>query len=260
MDDSAGSQDRLCYTQDYLRWALRTKSLSRILRCSGLNAEQRFCCCHLGLRPLQTCFDVTIGHCSDLVKTMNRIHSAFVLGLVIASLSACQGGSDDSATTASAGTAVHSKPEQAAEEIRRSPGNSPTPITIDYEIMALPVVGIPLSINVKVTSELDEPITVNYRINDSTSLMFTEAQSERVSLVPVGEQGFSAEQVTVIPQREGRLFLNVSAEIETEMGMLAKVMAIPIQVGSLRAAPQSIGRPSSAAAGEAPVSVPAKEE
>lgn len=124
----------------------------------------------------------------------------------------------------------------------------------------MPVVGIPLSINVKVNSELDQPITVNYRINDATSLMFTEAQTERVSLVPVGEQGYSAEQVTVIPQREGRIFLNVSAEIETEMGMMAKVMAIPIQVGSLRPAPQLNGELTTGEAGEALISMPAKED
>ena len=189
---------------------------------------------------------------------MNRLQSVFVCSAVVASLAACGGGNDDAA--AASGKAVHSKPEQVAVAAQRSPGKPSAPISIDYEIMGMPVVGIPLSINVKVSSELDEPITVNYRINDSTSLMFNEAQSERVSLVPIGEQGFSAEQVTVIPQREGRLFLNVSAEIETEMGMMAKVMAIPIQVGSLRAVPQVNGELTTAESGEALISMPAKEE
>ena len=189
---------------------------------------------------------------------MNRLLSVFVSSAVIVGLAACGGGSDDAA--AAAGKAVHSRPEAAVAAPQRSPGKPSAPISIDYEIMGMPVVGIPLSINVTVSSELDEPITVNYRINDSTSLMFTEAQSERVSLVPAGEQGFSVEQVTVIPQREGRLFLNVSAEIETEVGMMAKVMAIPIQVGSLRAAPQVNGELTSGDAGEALISMPAKEE
>jgi hypothetical protein len=189
---------------------------------------------------------------------MNRLQSVFVFSVIVACLAACSGGNDDA--VAAAGKAVHSKPEQAAAAPQRSPGNASVPINIDYEIIGMPVVGIPLSINVKVSSELDEPITVNYRINDSTSLMFNEAQSERISLVPVGEQGFSVEQVTVIPQREGRLFLNVSAEIETEVGMMARVMAIPIQVGSLRAAPQVNGELTSGDAGEALISMPAKEE
>ena len=126
--------------------------------------------------------------------------------------------------------------------------------------MGVPIVGVPLSINVKVSSGLDQPITVNYRIIDKTSLMFTNAQLERVSLVRAGDETFSAEQVTVIPQREGRLYLNVSAEIETEIGMMAKVMAIPIQVGSLRPTPQVNGELITGDDGEALISMPAKEE
>jgi len=187
---------------------------------------------------------------------MNRILAVLVSLIVIAGLNACEG--DES--VAGASTAVHSKPAMPDEDAQGSSRNSPAPIDIEYEILGLPVVGIPLSINVKVSSELDEPITVNYRINDSTSLMFTEAQSERVSLVPAGDQGFSAEQVTVIPQREGRLFLNVSAEIENEQGMTARLMAIPIQVGSLRAVPVTNGNEAGGAAGEAPISQPANEE
>jgi len=41
----------------------------------------------------------------------------------------------------------------------------------------------------------------------------------------------STQQVTVIPQREGRLYLNVSVSVESEMGTSSTVMAIPIQVG-----------------------------
>jgi hypothetical protein len=155
---------------------------------------------------------------------------------------------------------VHTKPTAPADAARRSPGKPSAPINIDYEIMGTPVIGVPLSINVKVSSALDQAITVNYRIIDTTSLMFTHAQSERVSLVPEGDETFSAEQVTVIPQREGRLFLNVSAEIETELGMMAKVMAIPIQVGSFRPTPQVNGELITGDEGEALLSMPAKEE
>jgi len=193
---------------------------------------------------------------------MTRLSVARIFVALLAGfgLVACQG--DDAAPVSGSEktTVVHSKPAALADQQRSSPGKPSAPINIDYEILGTPVVGIPLSINVKVSSELEEPITVNYRINDSTSLMFPEAQSERVSLVRVGDQSFSAEQLTVIPQREGRLFLNVSAEIETEMGMMAKVMAIPIQVGSLRAAPQTNGELTSGEDGEALISMPAKEE
>jgi hypothetical protein len=37
--------------------------------------------------------------------------------------------------------------------------------------------------------------------------------------------------VRVIPLREGRLYLNVAAEVETESGSFSSVTAVPIQVG-----------------------------
>ena len=197
---------------------------------------------------------------------MNRILSSLFVLVCGLGLAACQSGSDEVAgvgsdsSSAKTATAVHSKPAAPADAARRSPGKPSAPINIDYEIMGTPVIGVPLSINVTVTSTLGQPITVNYRINDTTSLMFTGAQSERVSLVPVGDETFSAEQVTVIPQREGRLFLNVSAEIETELGMMAKVMAIPIQVGSFRSTPRVNGELITGDDGEALRSMPAKED
>ncbi|NNC77970.1 MAG: hypothetical protein HKN77_08400, partial [Woeseiaceae bacterium] len=41
----------------------------------------------------------------------------------------------------------------------------------------------------------------------------------------------SAQQVTIIPMREGRLYLNVTASVETGNGSMSTVTAIPIQVG-----------------------------
>ncbi len=195
---------------------------------------------------------------------MNRLFFArfSLLAFCGFAMAACQ--NDDDAAgggeTTVAATAVHSKPAMPTDNPKTSPGKPSAPINIDYEILGKPVVGIPLSINVKVSSALDQPIRMNYRINDSTSLMFPDAQSKSVSLVPTGKDAYSAEQVTVIPQREGRLFLNVSAEIETDVGMMAKVMAIPIQVGSQRPTPRVNGELTTGEDGEALISMPAKEE
>ena len=49
---------------------------------------------------------------------------------------------------------------------------------------------------------------------------------------PAANEDFIAQQVTVIPQRDGRLYLNVGASVETESGSMSSTMAIPIQVGS----------------------------
>ena len=194
---------------------------------------------------------------------MNRTQSASPLLLILCglALAACQGDGGDPASSeadAAAGT-VHSKPKSAVEP-RTAGGKPSAPINLNYEIMGTPVVGLPLSINLKISSSLDRPIRVNYRINDTTSLMFSDVQAETVSLVPIGDEAFSAEQVTVIPQREGRLFLNVSAEIDTEIGRMAKVMAIPIQVGSMRPTPQVNGELTTDEQGEALISMPAQEE
>ncbi len=126
---------------------------------------------------------------------MNRLICARFSLLVFCgfALVACQGGGDDLAGSETSGSAktVHSKPAMPADKPKTSPGIPSAPINIDYEIMGKPVVGIPLSINVKVTSALDEPITVNYRFNDTTSLMFSDVLAETVSLVPIGVEAFS---------------------------------------------------------------------
>jgi len=41
-----------------------------------------------------------------------------------------------------------------------------------------------------------------------------------------------SQKITVVPQREGRLYLNVSAEVDTDNGMMIRTTSIPIQVGS----------------------------
>ena len=190
---------------------------------------------------------------------MNR---NFLLRLSLAAvcgfgLAACGNGGEQHAGTDSV---VHTKPAASDAELKTSSGKPSPPIRIDYEILGTPVIGLPLSINVNVSSSLEQAITVNYRINDTTSLAFSDAQARTVSIVPVGDESFSAEQVTVIPQREGRLYLNVAAEIDTEIGKMTRSIAIPIQVGSLRPAPKVSGELTEGDAGEALISMPAKED
>jgi len=69
-------------------------------------------------------------------------------------------------------------------------------------------------------------------------MQLPESQSMTVSISPSDNEGRGAQQVTVIPLREGRLYLNVSAAFETESGSVSSVTAIPIQVGP--AAPRVI--------------------
>jgi len=103
-------------------------------------------------------------------------------------------------------------------------------------------------------------VTLNYRINDARNLSFPQAQAQRVALGVLGDSDRAAQQVTVVPQKEGRLYLNVSAEVETDEGTLLKSMAIPIQVGSAPRELQTNGDVGEDAEGEAIVSMPAEEE
>lgn len=124
--------------------------------------------------------------------------------------------------------------EQAdAPDAGTSPGKPTAPITIDYDVIGTPVVGQPVSVNLNVKSSVgDRPVTLNYRINDASSLAFPEAQALRVPLGVLAGGQPASQQVTVVPQREGRAYLNVSAEVETAEGTLLKSIAIPIQVGT----------------------------
>ena len=110
-----------------------------------------------------------------------------------------------------------------------SPGG---PVRISHRVVGTPIVGQPLLIDLNFESRGNAaPMTVDYRINDTTALLFPEQQVRRATITPESGALASTQQVTVIPQREGRLYLNVSVAIESEMGPSSTVMAIPIQVG-----------------------------
>jgi len=92
---------------------------------------------------------------------------------------------------------VSVKPSVTAEHTVKPQG----PVTITYNIIGTPIVGQPLAIDIQV---------------DSTAS---------------NEKAPSLRQVRITPLREGRLFLNVSATVETDGGSISTVMAIPVQVG-----------------------------
>ncbi|MDH3431455.1 MAG: hypothetical protein OEM60_12305 [Gammaproteobacteria bacterium] len=134
------------------------------------------------------------------------------------------------------------------------------PVMIDYKIIGTPVVGQPVAIELQVKSTLGpQPITLSYRVNDSTAMQFTEAQPASVSIAASKDQAPSQQQVRVIPMREGRLFLNVSASIDTESGLLSSVTAIPIQVGAAPRVLQENGELLRDESGELIHSLPARE-
>lgn len=117
-------------------------------------------------------------------------------------------------------------------------GKPQGPVKIDYRIIGTPVVGQPVTVDLKIKSYAgDTPVTLSYGTNDSTAMTFPESQQRTVSLAFVEDERPAGQQITVIPAREGRLFLNVTAHMQTDTGSLQTVTAVPIQVG---AAPRQI--------------------
>ncbi|MEO1201373.1 MAG: hypothetical protein AAFX10_01615 [Pseudomonadota bacterium] len=110
-------------------------------------------------------------------------------------------------------------------------GDPAAPLSIAYRVIGTPVVGQPIAIDIQVLSSLgDHPVTVNYRITDATAMELAEAQPESVMLTPDGDDAYAPRQVTVIPKRPGRIYLNVQAGIDTRDGSLSTATAIPLEV------------------------------
>lgn len=165
---------------------------------------------------------------------MNRANTV-ALCIAVVTFAAC-GGNDRQATVETDAAiekdvaAVIAKPTPSYDGTIAKPG---APFTLSYKVIGTPIVGSPVTVNLRVTSTLgSRPLKVSYRINDTSAMMFHEAQPSKIEIAPADNEDFVLQQVTVIPQREGRLYLNVGAAVETEDGSMSSMMAIPIQVGS----------------------------
>jgi hypothetical protein len=180
---------------------------------------------------------------------MNRLHITIIAALTTA-LAACGDAATDNtpqATTAdSASTGLAAKPQ--------------SPVAIDYRIIGTPIVGQPLAIDIEVRSLLGpQQIRLQYRINDSTAMELGEAQPAEVSIAPVTDNAPTVQQVSLVPLREGRQFLNVAASIEVEGGRISSAMAIPVQVGAAPRQPETNGTLTTDENDEAIHSLPANE-
>ncbi len=184
---------------------------------------------------------------------MLRIKSNNLVVIAIAAMSVAACG-DDSGSSTSAPTAKPAGKVSAAT----SPGKPSAPISIDYEVLGKPIVGLPVSINVEVRATRDGlgPVVVRYSIIDASALLFQEGQVERIEIPSLQEA--SVQQLAVVPQREGRLYINVSAEVQTPGGSMIKSMAIPIQVGSAPVPLKTDGEVKEGPDGETVQSMPAE--
>ena len=134
------------------------------------------------------------------------------------------------------------------------------PMTVAYRIIGRPVVGRPVSIELRIASSLgNQPMKVEYRTNDTTAMRLAESEPRVLTISPAAGDADTVQQVTVIPLRDGRLYLNVSVSVETENGSISTVTAIPIQVGEAPRPIQENGTATTDENGEAIRSLPADE-
>lgn len=191
-----------------------------------------------------------------------RIVFAVISSMTIA---ACQDSgrdaSSDGAPDTAGPVATAGKPASSPDAaMDRSPGKPTAPVNIRYDIVGHAVVGQPVAINLQVTSsQPGRAVTLNYRSNDSSAMVFPESQAQRIEMNAAPDDSPRMQQVSVIPQREGRVFLNVSAEVQTENGTMFRSIAIPIQVGTGTRAPEVNGKIRQTAEGEQVISMPADE-
>jgi len=191
--------------------------------------------------------------------TILRYPSLAFAAFVVTVVGGCRG-DQDSAETNSMETPASTKSAPATDAVV-SAGKITAPITLSYKVVGNPVVGQPVAVNLQIASTEDaQRITLRYRAGDASSMLFPEAQANVVELSPGMSEAQRMQQVTVVPQREGRLFLNVSAEVPTATGSMFKSLAIPIQVGGAQAEPVRNGELKETADGEQVISMPAEEE
>ena len=178
-----------------------------------------------------------------------------VLVLVAALLGgACSDGIEENTSEV-----VAESPATTAPEVGSKPGlpdgqtiKLQGPVSISYKIIGAPIIGQPVAVDLQVVSNVGaRAITLTYRINDTTAMQFPEAQLQSVSMAATNSAEPQTQQVRVIPLREGRLFLNVSASVETAGGKVSTVTAIPIQVGPAARQQQQNGTVTADEKGEA---------
>lgn len=148
-------------------------------------------------------------------------------------------------------------------------GKPGAPVQVEYEVAGTPVVGQVTEILLDFkTGIADAPVYARYRAVDSSGLKVVDAASGRtaVNMRAEGAGRAGREQLRIIPQREGRHFINVSVEIETEAGPVIRSLSIPVDVAGLGANLQN-GLPEQPRlppvetdpAGEAVIPMPARE-
>jgi len=172
----------------------------------------------------------------DKVRRMYRAKKIAVFGFSVLALAACGSDKTEESSAAVAAVEVTAPSEKAAVSDPELGGATVTPgapFKVNYRIIGTPIVGSPVTVDLSVQSLRGaRPVTLDYRFADASAMVFGQSQPASVFMEPAANEADFKQQVTVVPQREGRFYLNVSASFETENGTMSTLTAIPIQVGT----------------------------
>lgn len=182
------------------------------------------------------------------------------LFMLVGLLAACGDKESPPAQTAEDETAPVAA-QKAAANRGTSPGKPSPPISIDYKVIGVPIVGQPVTVELEVSSSIAvREMRVSYQVMDPVVLFLPETQAREALFTEVAEGQARSPRVSVIPQAEGRSYLGVLVEIDTDEGLWTRAASIPIQVGSVRAEPRLNGELQTDEQGEAVISMPARED
>lgn len=159
------------------------------------------------------------------MKSMNVTGLA---AIVVIALAAC-----DQSDTPEEPTAG-SVDVEVAKPVEQLDAKAGSPFAISYEIVGTPIVGSPVTLDLKITSSIGHtPLEVSYQIPDDSSMMLHESQPRTVAAEFADNEELVRQRVTIVPLRDGRLYLNVGAAADVEGGTLSSMMSIPIHVGTV---------------------------
>ena len=168
----------------------------------------------------------------------NMTYKNVVLNLAVVSMSfgivACSNDATERQGAADIDAAASGSESQSRDkEYDGTVAKPGAPYSLSYRIIGTPIVGSPLVVELLVVSAVGpRSVNLDYRVNDASSMLFAESQPQSIRMDMADNETSVDQQITVVPQREGRFYLNVNASYDTETGTHSAVMAVPIQVGA----------------------------
>ncbi len=145
--------------------------------------------------------------------------------LVMACESVEKDSSDEAKLLSSNNNQIHLKSNEIASNA----------FEIKYDIQGKPIIGQAVSVKLVFDGSLEsEQIQIEFKIEDPSSMIFSESQVEKINLQynKIKNDNIFIQNVSIIPQKTGRIFLNVILSYEIKSGIVSIMKAIPIYVDS----------------------------